>query len=371
MLETPPTASLLLLGVLLLLPIFFLSQLIPKSTILTSWRRPNKSANKSSEIISLRMYPIKSCRGFEVTQTTLKEHGLDLDRRWMLVDATTNEFLTIRQIADMTRIGTGLSPDGTELIVEIPSPDNAPNGVGKTQKNPTTIRIPSHPTPEWLEKNTTVAQVKIWDNDTDGYMYNDEINAPFSAFLGRPVALVYKGPTPRNLKGNGAPALLGRVQSTGFPDVFPVLIASDSSLSELNSRLVKKGVDPITIERFRPNIIVKGGIPWSEDSWKTVRICNGESSSSGKSTSRGLNLDLDIVARCARCQVPNVDPDTAVQHKKQPWDTLVSYRRVDEGIKWKPCFGMLSAPRAEGLVKVGMRLEVLEETDKHRYITGF
>ena len=69
--------------------------------------------------------------------------------------------------------------------------------------------------------------------------------------------------------------------------------------------------------------------------------------------------------------MPNVDPDSAVKHKKQPWDTLVSYRRVDEGIKYKPCFGMLSAPRGEGVVEVGMRLEVLEETSEHRYITGF
>jgi uncharacterized protein YcbX len=84
-----------------------------------------------------------------------------------------------------------------------------------------------------------------------------------------------------------------------------------------------------------------------------------------------MPLDLDVVARCARCQVPNVDPETADKHKKQPWDTLISYRRVDEGIRWKPCFGMLGAPRDEGLIEVGMKLEVLEETNQHRYITGF
>jgi hypothetical protein len=44
---------------------------------------------------------------------------------------------------------------------------------------------------------------------------------------------------------------------------------------------------------------------------------------------------------------------------------------VDEDIKYKPCFGMLATPRSEGLVEVGMKLEVLEETNQHRYITGF
>jgi uncharacterized protein YcbX len=326
------------------------------------------------------MYPIKSCRGFEVQSTTLKEHGLDLDRRWMLVDASTHEFLTIRQIPDMTRIGTGLSADGTELVVTIPNPSKT-RSKSTDNKKPTvtTVRIPSHPSLEWLETNTVVAPVKIWDNETDGYIYGDAVNAPFSAFMGRSVALVYKGPTPRVLKGNGAPKLLGRVQSTGFPDVFPILIASEASLAELNTRLRRIDIDPITVERFRPNIIVRGETPWVEDSWKTVRIrssnkktvSDGTGNISFKKNVTNPPLDLDIVARCARCQVPNVDPDTASKHKKQPWDTLVSYRRVDEGIKYKPCFGMLAAPRSEGLVEVGMKLEVLEETNQHRYITGF
>lgn len=352
MLETN-TVSILVLGLLILFPIFLIPKLkgwthTSQSTILPRLRLWRK--RQSSEIISLRMYPIKSCRGFEVQKTVLKEHGLDLDRRWMLVDAATHEFLTIRQIPDMTRIGTALSDDGLDLLVTIPNAESVQ-----------TVRVPCHPSHDWLANNTTVAPVKIWDNDTDGYIYSDSVNAPFSAFLGRPVALVYKGPTPRVLKGNGAPKLLGRVQTTGFPDVFPILIASEASLSELNVRLRQKGVDPITVERFRPNIVIRGESPWSEDSWKTVRI----------SAENKAPLDLDIVARCARCQVPNVDPDTAAKHKKQPWDMLISYRRVDEGIKWKPCFGMLGAPRSEGVVEVGMQLEVLEETNEHRYITGF
>jgi len=312
------------------------------------------------------MYPIKSCRGLEVTQTILKGHGLDLDRRWMLIDASTNTFLTIRQIPNMTRITTALSPDGDELIVNIPKPSENPEN--KNDFN--TIRIPSHPSQTWLAENTSISAVRIWDTDTDGYMYSESINAPFSAFLGLNVALVYKGPTPRVLKGNGDPRLLGRVQTTGFPDVHPVLIASETSLSELNGRLGRVGVDPITVERFRPNIVVQGGKAWSEDSWKVVRItANG--SGSGSTGVGSVKLDLDVVARCARCQVPNVDPGSAVKHKRQPWDMLVSYRRVDEGIRFKPCFGMLSAPRDEGVIGVGMRLEVLEETNEHRYVTGF
>ncbi|PYI11399.1 hypothetical protein BO78DRAFT_393349 [Aspergillus sclerotiicarbonarius CBS 121057] len=306
-----------------------------------------------STILSLHIYPIKSCRGLTLPKTTLNKHGLSLDRRWMFVDATTNEFITIRQNSNMTLISTSLDESLSTLSISIPS---------FSEK---VISIPAAPSQSWLAENTTLATVKIWDNVTDGYIYSAEVNDLFSEFLGRDVALVYKGPTPRMLKGNGDPRILGREQSTFFPDVHPVLIASEASINELNERLVGKGQEEITVERFRPNVVIKGVVPWEEDSWKVVRISAGEGMGKGK------GLELDVVARCARCQVPNVDPDTAVKHPKQPWDTLMAYRRVDEGMKYKPCFGMLSAPRNEGVVEVGMRFEVLEETDGHRYITGF
>ncbi|PKY03127.1 hypothetical protein P168DRAFT_177725 [Aspergillus campestris IBT 28561] len=308
-----------------------------------------------TEIVSLRIYPVKSCRGIQVQQTQLLAQGLDLDRRWMLVDATTLEFLTIRQIPEMTLINTALSPDSSTLILSIAGPSTT-----------TPIEIPTRPDQPWLDANTTLATgVKIWGSLTDGYLYSADLTAPFSSFLGRPVRLVYKGPTPRIAQGNGAPHLLGRSQPVNFPDVHPVLIASESSLADLNARLA----EPIPIERFRPNIVVRGGVPWSEDVWKLVRLVGSGDSTSTPTNSSG-GLEIDIVARCARCQVPNVDADSAQKHPAQPWNTLVSYRRVDEGIKWKPCFGMLGAPREEGVVKVGMRLEVLA-LGEHKYIKGF
>ncbi|CAG8032993.1 unnamed protein product [Penicillium nalgiovense] len=382
MLQSHNMVSAVILGLILLIPIILISRFTGRSNLVQSptkllrlWcERPKQS----TEIISLRIYPIKSCRGLEVQSTVLKRHGLDLDRRWMLIDASSNTFLTIRQIPDMTRIRTALSADGDELVVSIPKTKSNETTQDQDQDHEFhTIRIPSHPSPQWLAANTSMGPVHIWGTETDGYRYSDEINAPFSAFLGRDVALVYKGPTPRVLKGNGAPHCLGRVQTTGFPDVHPVLIASESSLAELNVRLGRVGMDPITVERFRPNIVVRGKAPWSEDTWKLVRITgrkadgiSGDSAGDGDAVIQSP-LDLDIVARCARCQVPNVDPDTAFKNKKQPWDTLVSYRRVDEGIKYKPCFGMLSAPRNEGAIEVGMKLEVLEETTGHRYVAGF
>jgi len=148
-------------------------------------------------------------------------------------------------------------------------------------------------------------------------------------------------------------------------------IASEASLRDLNRRLLhpKGSAEALSMERFRPNIIVRGrdAHPWEEDSWKRVRI-------STRMPERGAlyKLDMDVVARCARCQVPNVHPETAHKDAKQPWDELMKFRRVDQGgvAKYKPCFGMLCIPLNEGLISKGATLEVLETTDKHLYNTA-
>ncbi|KAI1611644.1 MOSC N-terminal beta barrel domain-containing protein [Exophiala viscosa] len=312
-----------------------------------------------SEITDLRVYPIKSCRGISVKSAQLTRQGLELDRRWMFIDSK-HKFVTIRSKPQMTLINTAIDYESDSLVVTIGhDPDKQ-------------VRVPIHPDQAWLDANTKEVTVDIWEYITDGYAYNDpKIKSLFSDFFGEEVGFVMKGPEPRICSGNGDPKVLGRQETVNFPDVLPIQIASESSLAELNSRLKEKGESPITIERFRPNIIIKGGEPWSEDSWKTVRI-NGDSSLFTTLTggNRGA-IDIDVVARCARCTVPNVNPDTAEKNAHQPWDLLVSYRRVDEGIKFKPCFGMLCCPRNEGHVEIGMRFEVMDETQDHIYIKGF
>lgn len=331
------------------------------------------SVKDTAVVSELRIYPIKSCRGITVRSSYVTKKGLDLDRNWMFVAAKDgkdhNKFVTIREVSELTLVDTALasaagqeaegSEDDLQLVISIRNhPDKR-------------VTIPARPTKEWLESHTSIEKVDIWGNETDGWVYGDEVNTLICDCIKQDVKLVYKGPTPRVLRGNGAPDQLGREESTNFPDVLPVLIANEASLHELNGRLKAKGADEITIERFRPNIIIKGETAWSEDDWKHVRIVNGEAPSDALLSTGPSTIDIDVQAHCARCQVPNVNPDTAEKNAHEPWDTLVSYRRIDEGIKWKPCFGMLSCPRNEGQVRVGMTMEILETTHSHVYIKGF
>lgn len=316
-----------------------------------------------TEIVSLRIYPIKSCRGIEIGKTRIKRMGLTLDRNWMFIDKADRKFLTIRSDPSMTLIDTKIVEDDATkqqmLVVSIHDKEE-------------NVTIPAFPSKDWLEENTTLSTVEIWEANTDGYEYSTAINQIFSDFFRKDVALIYKGPTPRFTAVNGQKELYGQDIPHHFADVMSLQVASQASINDLNRRLKDKpaaNTAALTIERFRPNIIVRGrdDHPWEEDSWKRVRI-----TTSIPEQESIFKIDLDVVARCARCQVPNVDPDTAEKHPKEPWDELMKYRRVDKGgvAKYKPCFGMLCIPKNEGVVQIGATLEVLETTDKHLYNTA-
>ena len=306
-------------------------------------------------VVALRIYPIKSCRGIEVQEARLKMSGLDLDRHWMFVDASDNKFLTIRSNSKMTLIDTSIDFEKDELTISI-------------KDNPKKVTIAAHPTQEWLKANTKLEEVEIWENKTDGWSYSDEINSTFTEHFGKPVKLIYKGPSKREAGGSGSPDMYGKDVPHMFADLMSVQIASEASLNDLNKQLVAHDYDGerLTIERFRPNIVVKGHEPWEEDRWKRVQIVTID-----HEQELLWRVGLDVVCRCARCQVPNVNPNTAEKHAHEPWDTLMKFRRVDKGsvAKWKPCFGMLCLPTKEGPVRVGAKFEVMEVTDKHLYNT--
>jgi uncharacterized protein YcbX len=93
------------------------------------------------------------------------------------------------------------------------------------------------------------------------------------------------------------------------------------------------------MNRFRPNIVVKGGEPFAEDTWKRIRIGD---------------VELAIVKPCARCVVTTIDKETLAQ-SKEPLKTLGKYHRHALGA----IFGQNVIPLNEGSIRLGMNIEVL------------
>ncbi|KAF2193799.1 MOSC domain-containing protein [Zopfia rhizophila CBS 207.26] len=330
-------------------------------------KRISKPLPPPTRITNLFIYPIKSCHGISISSTTLLPTGLDLDRQWMWVTYPDHKFLTIRNFSKMTLIRPSYDASTDTLTITAP----APNSMDEKLE----FEIPAHPSQKWLEENTEMVRATVWSAVTPAYSYPTTLTGPFNEFFGKEVRLVYKPPvsdSPRPLAGNGQKKYLGRDASTCFADLMPVLVGSEKSIAELNERLRKAEDISIDVRRFRPNILVEGIEAWDEDRWKSVLIASTSKSESWwRRKLRTGGVVLDVVARCARCRVPNVDPETADEHKRQPWDMLMKYRIVDPGITFKPCFGMLCVPRGNGgSIEVGMRVEVMEVTESHRYVVG-
>ena len=121
----------------------------------------------------------------------------------------------------------------------------------------------------------------------------------------------------------------------GFADGYPLLLISEASLADLNSRLAT----PLPMNRFRPNIVVTGCEPYAEDTWQRIQIGG---------------LGFDIVKPCARCATTTTDQATGARGK-EPLKTLATYR---DGPDSGPLFGQNVIHAGVGAIRVGDEVEV-------------
>ena len=133
---------------------------------------------------------------------------------------------------------------------------------------------------------------------------------------------------------------------TAFVDQFPLLVISTASLAELNRRLVGAGQDAVSMQRFRPNIVLDG-LPdaHGEDFIDELAIDSID----------GPVL-LKMVKPCTRCTIPDVDPDSAATGHRVA-DMLAAYR-ADPRMDGRLTFGMHAVIVAgiEHRLRVGARV---------------
>src|SRR5439155_891799 len=111
-----------------------------------------------------------------------------------------------------------------------------------------------------------------------------------------------------------------RPARTGFADAFPLLLVSEASLVELNRRLGAAGKAPVTMDRFRPNVVIDGAEPFGEDGWRTLAVGD---------------VTLDLANPCARCATTAVDQATGeVKDPTEPLATLATFRRQGNEVRF-------------------------------------
>ncbi len=264
----------------------------------------------SVTVSALVVYPLKSARGIALDAATVSARGLDGDRRWMVVDSERT-FMTQRAHPRLALIG--VAAVGSELLLAGPGmPD-------------LTVARPTAATPG--------VTVRVWDDACDALPAGDAAARWLSQVLEVGCELVY---LPDRSHRAVAPLTGVPAAEVGFADAYPFLLLSEASLEDLNRRLAR----PVPMDRFRPNLVVRGCGAFAEDGWRRIRIGP---------------VVFHVVKPCRRCSTTTVDQATA-ERGREPLATLASYRMVGGNVT----FGQNLVHEGAATIRVGEEVVVLD-----------
>jgi uncharacterized protein len=235
-------------------------------------------------ISEINIYPVKSLRGISLEEAIIEERGLRYDRRFMLIDENGG-FMTQREFPQMATISTSIKDTGIGLSAD---------GFGEIEILFNDI--------ERLDGERV--QSEVWGSPCEGIICNAEINEWLSGAIGEKARLLYM---PDDSRRSISPKFIENDEIVSFADGYPFLLIGESTLDDLNSRLETK----IPMNRFRPNIVIKGSGAYAEDKWRNIRIGEAEFRSTKP---------------CARCVMTTIDQTNGISLGKEPLKTLAKYR---------------------------------------------
>lgn len=249
------------------------------------------------QITDLFIYPVKSLKGIALDNSQTGQRGLEFDREWMITDNAYN-FISQREIELMTTIETKI--DSSSLILS--SPQNR------------AIRVP-------LESNRiNKVKVMVWDDYCDAYDEGDEASSWLTEALG-----THKGSSLRLVRFDQKDKRLvpkkylnGVHAESAFSDQFPYLITSWESLSKLNNGLLENNSKKVSMNRFRPNIVIKG-------------LSDIEKMTSFNLTCEKGDYQFGLRKPCKRCKITTINQETGeIENPKEPLATLVKLKNSEE-----------------------------------------
>ncbi|XP_012693501.1 mitochondrial amidoxime-reducing component 1-like [Clupea harengus] len=127
-------------------------------------------------------------------------------------------------------------------------------------------------------------------------------------------------------------------EEVAYSDSAAVMLLSEAAVKDLSSRLDKD----VTVSRFHPNIVVSDCEAFGEDSCYDLQIGS---------------VRIKWVMACGRCILTTIDPETGIITRKEPLDTLKSYRQCDPSqkkiYKTSPLFGQYYISKQTGILHVG------------------
>ena len=274
-----------------------------------------------ARVVSLHLYPIKSCAAWTLDAATLGVAGLESDgigdREWMIV-TPAGQFLTQREYPRMALIRSSVQTwvqTGAATAVPDAVQGAMPSEAGRKALVGAAPGMPDLQVPiDAFALRSADRHVTVWNHACDAFDEGDAAAAWLSDFLHAKARLVRFDPAHKRLSNRQR---TGTVEAQNrFSDGYPLLTLSTASLDKLNERLQEAGREAIPINRFRPNIVIDDVGPHDEDRVTELH---------------GASYTLRAVKPCPRCPIPSINQATG-ERGQDPLDILSQYRGGPEGV---------------------------------------
>ncbi|NQZ86631.1 MAG: MOSC domain-containing protein [Colwellia sp.] len=271
---------------------------------------------------SLHIYPIKSAAGIALSKSWVDDLGLSFDRRFVIADAN-GQFITARTEPILCLINVNLSEHGLALT----APDMP------------TLHI------SYQKLSPTYKTVTVWADNIQAQYGHEDYDLWFSQYLHKPCQLLYFGERSQRLVNNSH-------KQVAFADGYPLLLISQASLDDLNSKMSLPGHKKISMSQFRPNIVVDDCNAFAEDTWLHIRIGD---------------VEFEVAKPCSRCIFTTINPINAeINQQQEPLKTLKNYRQVASG---DVMFGQNLIALNQGSIKQGDEIVILKKQSSPTFIT--
>jgi uncharacterized protein YcbX len=268
-------------------------------------------------VAELHCYPVKSCAGISLSHADIGPMGIRYDRQWMLVD---ERGMFVAQRGDSGGRAAGIRSLG-QVRTAIGEGALTLRAAGMDA-----LRVPL------AGRDGERMTVGIWSSRVAAIDQGREASDWFSAYLSRERPGRYRLVRMPDDEVRAANRGHGRL---AFADGYPFLVISTASLADLNRRMAV----PLSMDRFRPSLVIDAEDPYLEDRLGGVRIGP---------------IELRGTTRCVRCPIPTYDQRTGARGK-EPLRTLATYRRTTRGV----VFGRNFNHTGTGRIAIGDAVEVV------------
>lgn len=272
-------------------------------------------------VSQLLIHPLKSGKAVSVAFADCQEIGLKYgelqDRHWLVV-TEDGHMVTGRQQPRLVLVS--LTVEGGQVCLNAPDMEE--------------LRFPL------VQRGNSVKDCRVFSEDIQGRDCGEEVSSWLTRYLAseKPVRIVHYEPHMNPRRSANKEPLFPKSTKVAYPDLGPIMLLSEPSVKDLSNKLDSA----VTVARFRPSIVINDCEAFDEDSWEDIQIGG---------------VRLHRIMACGRCIFTTVDPETGVITRKEPLDTLKSYRLCDADekhiYKTSPLFGQMFTVKKTGILQVG------------------